>query len=292
MRVFGILLVRNEVDVVSVALEHHLALGLTHILVLDNGSTDGTERVLSRFAWAGRVSVLRDAGPFRHAALATLLAREAFARDADWVVPFDADEFWHVPDGDLAARLAASSAGALRVQVTNFVQRQDWRECTAAGLLHMTRRAAQPVGPIEWSESLVDARSIAYVEALHPSKWAVRGGAGVRYSSGCHHVTGIAGAAGELRGVEILHAPLRSLTVLQRKAEQGRRVMAAGFRGRECWHSRRLARLEAEGALEAEWRANSYDAQGWLDVYGVRHALVQDLRLSTAVARWLGALPA
>ena len=31
----------------------------------------------------------------------TELAREAFEEGADWVVPVDADEFWHAPGGDL-----------------------------------------------------------------------------------------------------------------------------------------------------------------------------------------------
>ncbi|MBV8425864.1 MAG: glycosyltransferase family 2 protein, partial [Hyphomicrobiales bacterium] len=42
----GISLMRNEEDLVATALRHHLRQGVELFLVADNGSTDGTTRVL------------------------------------------------------------------------------------------------------------------------------------------------------------------------------------------------------------------------------------------------------
>ena len=126
MKVFGIVVVRNEADVIRLSILHHLALGLDRVLVIDNGSSDGTLGVLEQLHRDDpRVHWWFDPGPFRQVSLRTVLARTAYWEGADWVVPFDADEFWWVDGGDLRAVLAASDAGALRAEMINFVQRRD-----------------------------------------------------------------------------------------------------------------------------------------------------------------------
>jgi Glycosyl transferase family 2 len=304
--VFGICMVRDEADIVGFTLLHHLALGLDCALVLDNGSTDGTHRVLDRLRAAGRVHVRRDERAFRPGEIATALAREAHAEGATWVVPFDADEFWDVPGSNLPAWLDRFDADAIEVPVVNYVQRRDQHVSSAEGLLHATYRVAEPVGPIEVCEALVEARRISYVEILYPTKWASRASGTIHYAAGYHAVSGAGGrkAAGE--GATIRHLPLRSRQALHAKAGQGRRVMEAGFEGGDFWHSRRFHRLREEGALEAEWAANSH-REGVLDVYGDAHPLMYDPRLralveplvrddrpvsllSDALRRWLSSL--
>ena len=46
MNLFGIIVVRNEANVIRLSLLHHLSLGFDAILVLDNGSIDGTAALL------------------------------------------------------------------------------------------------------------------------------------------------------------------------------------------------------------------------------------------------------
>lgn len=42
VKVTGITMVRNEADIIRVTLAYHLAAGCDEILVIDNGSEDGT----------------------------------------------------------------------------------------------------------------------------------------------------------------------------------------------------------------------------------------------------------
>jgi hypothetical protein len=275
LKVFGICMVRDEVDVVRLTVLHHLSLGLERILVLDNGSQDGTDRVLDRLARDQRVHWRRDDRGFRPGELGTMLAREAFGSGATWVVPFDADEFWHVPGGSLPAWLAGCGGDAVEVPVVNFVQRRQQRASSAEGLLHATHRAARPFGPIEACQAMVEAKQIGYVEILYPTKWASRTSATLTYAAGYHAVTGVEGLGVVGVGAAILHVPLRSRAAVDAKAEQGRRVLEAGYEGDDFWHSRRFHRLRLEGCLEAEWAANSYQ-DGALDVYGARHPLAFD----------------
>src|SRR5262245_49951110 len=93
--VYGISEVRDEEDVVAVSVRHHLALGLDRVIVIDNGSRDGTSHVLDSLGGEPRLSwrtVVTDG--HRQAENFTALAREAYTDGAHWVLPFDADEFW------------------------------------------------------------------------------------------------------------------------------------------------------------------------------------------------------
>ena len=78
MELVGLMLVRNEADIVRVNLLHHLAQGIDRFLVVDNVSTDGTDCVLAKLARGGRVRWTRDDGPYRQAEITTELDREAF----------------------------------------------------------------------------------------------------------------------------------------------------------------------------------------------------------------------
>ena len=98
MKIFGVTLVRSEADIIAVTIRYHLQLGLDGLFVLDNASSDGTDKILERLAQADdRIRWSRHEGEYQQAELTTGLAREALRAGADWIVPFDADEFWYAP---------------------------------------------------------------------------------------------------------------------------------------------------------------------------------------------------
>ena len=283
MRIFGICRVRDEMDLIGVTIAYHLGVGIDRVLVMDNGSSDGTREVLEHLERTAEVGVIRDRGPFRSGTMTTRLARWAHEKGADWVLPFDADEFWFAPRGDLREVLAESGAGALRVGLVNFVQRRDRVRSQPDALLTMTRRVPAPVGTPKSHEQLVEEGRIAFVEGAYPPKWACRSTAEVVYGPGSHGVLGAPGPVVDAEGLVILHAPLRSRAALEAKVVSGQRVIDAGFEGHNSWHLRRWRRLAAEGGLEAEWNANSW-ADDVLDVYGSPHPLVVDRLLADTLA--------
>jgi predicted O-methyltransferase YrrM/uncharacterized coiled-coil protein SlyX len=287
MQLWTIMIVRNEADILAVNLLHYLELGVDRILVVDNGSTDGTDRILARLGRDRRVRWTVDNGPYLQAEITTELVREAFLGGADWVLPVDADEFWWARGDDFRAVIETSSAGAHAVEVVNFVQRRDQERLSPSSLLHMTMRPPRSVGNVEKSPELVEAREIGFVEMTYPSKWISRATIGLTVEAGNHVVTGLAGPREPTARIVCLHAPLRSRAVLDAKVEQGCRIEELGKDIRQrAWHVRRWKRLAEEGALEAEWAANSY-ADGALDVYGASHPLTFDPRLRDIAARWV-----
>lgn len=286
----GISMVRNEADVIRANVLHHLAMGLDRLVIVDNGSTDGTDRVLEDLARQfPKVRWSRDDMPFEQSDLFTSLAREAHAEGADWVLPLDADEFWYARGG-LKRVLAKTDAVLLRVRLVNFVQQRDQLVSTPSGLLRMTGRIPSPVGPLEEVPRLVEEGKIAHIEALYPPKWIVRPTPTVTISHGNHFIGGVVGGIEDCSEIVCFHAALRSRERMEQKGLHGRRVEAARERPGESWHVRRFRRLQDEGRLDEEWAANSVRA-GYLDVFGLRHPVIHDPTLRNLLMPYLASTP-
>jgi hypothetical protein len=269
-----------------VSILHHLQLGIDHILVLDNGSTDATPVILRRLERRVPITVIRDDGPFRQAALLTGLVEEATRMGADWVVPFDDDEFL-VSDLPFRGRLEIVKTDGVLIRVINFVQRRRARRDTPRALLTMLARPAEPVDAGQ-AVALGRSGKIAVVEAEWPRKLILRAVPGARLHDGMHGADG-------LRELEVadwlrfLHAPLRSPHALARSAEQGRRL-----RDRQSpdsgWQHLMTAEAEDAGRLGELWRLNSWD--GKLAVGPAESPLVRDSALADTVRPWVRSRPA
>jgi glycosyltransferase involved in cell wall biosynthesis len=88
--IVGICTCRNEESIIGKTVSHVLA-DAAHVVISDGGSTDNTRDIL---AGMDRVTLLEQTGEFDQPAETLRLAEIAVELGADWVVPFDADEFW------------------------------------------------------------------------------------------------------------------------------------------------------------------------------------------------------
>ena len=95
--VIGLSVVRNAADHIDAFVQHHLRLGLRHLVILDNGSTDDTVERAGRY---DRVTVLRTALPYRR--YEVVLKRYLVRRFASggWYLFVDADERFEYPLAD------------------------------------------------------------------------------------------------------------------------------------------------------------------------------------------------
>ena len=208
-------MIRNEVDLVRLNVLYHLSLGIDRMLIVDNGSTDGTGEVLRQLGGQdSRVRWTYDPGPYRQTEIMTGLAREAYREGADWIVQIDADEFWHAPAGDFRKVLETSEAGVLAARTPNFIQHRSQKRSSPDALLYMTRRCASPV-KVDRAKNLVESQQLAYVEMRYPRKCLSRPTEEIRIEAGNHNVSGAKGHRERTRRIICLHAPIRSRTLLK-----------------------------------------------------------------------------
>lgn len=96
MKLAAVTCVFNEADIIATTLTHLYGEGVDAVYVADGMSTDGTRDIYSQFP----CKVFDQTEPFLVQPLwMERLAQQAYEDGADWVVPFDADEFWYAPSG-------------------------------------------------------------------------------------------------------------------------------------------------------------------------------------------------
>lgn len=97
MSVFAVSMCKDEVDVIGGTVAH-MCDEVDHVIVADNGSTDGTREILKAFP-KDKVTVVDDHEVGYHQSRKmSALADLAASRGAEWIVPFDADEIWYAED--------------------------------------------------------------------------------------------------------------------------------------------------------------------------------------------------
>ena len=138
MRVLAILTVRNEAAFLLEWLAHHRGLGFTDFLVFSNDCQDGTDRMLDRLAELGILTHIRNDGPYDARGIQFTALKQCekleIVQQADWILPFDIDEFVniHVGDGSITALLSALPE-ATAITLT-------WRLFGNGGVVHYTDR--------------------------------------------------------------------------------------------------------------------------------------------------------
>ncbi len=103
MKLCGVMMVRNEADIIEAAVRHNLAF-LDRLVVLDHGSFDGTSDILRQLMAEGLpLQVVADPSiDYQQSTRTTQLTRAVILRDqADFVFPLDADEFLRMPSRPL-----------------------------------------------------------------------------------------------------------------------------------------------------------------------------------------------
>jgi hypothetical protein len=220
-RVVMTLLVRNEADVITDNLLFHRHQGIDQFIVMDNGSTDGTQAIVEELAQQLPIELLHQpADDYAQAEWVTAMARLAWSTyQADWVINNDADEFWVFPDGGASAYLAGLPSNVASVLVPRhnavLVERPDpW-----------TGPSSHPA-----TTDLFERCSLNSAGHPLPPKCLHRGAAEVQVHQGNHNVDGVSGVQHKVGPMipgdvgsnpYILHYPYRSFRSYQRKITLG-----------------------------------------------------------------------
>lgn len=211
----GVATVYNEADIIGLSIRHLLNEGVDRIWIAHGPSTDDTGDILAEFP---EVTVVDDTDD-RHYQPKWInhlvgLAGEA---GAEWVVPFDADEFWYPTEAaDLKEAFAGVPADVRKLFVRQFMHR-DWDHC--------------------------------YVDYPTLGKVCFRYAPGIEVSNGNHDVNLPGGTAGV---VDLRELQFRSFDHLARKCRERVDRIDPSLPETDGAHQRVLAALSPED-LRAEW---------------------------------------
>jgi glycosyl transferase family 2 len=131
MKLIAVSRVKNEIDIIEAFVRHHAGY-FDKLIILDDGSTDGTLDVLKSLRAAGLPLVLlrEPAVGYEQSDYMTKLLRMAVSQfGADWVAPLDADEFLELQGGmTLVEILARQELSLLTLPWSNFVWKPEYKE--------------------------------------------------------------------------------------------------------------------------------------------------------------------
>lgn len=289
MRSAAIAIVRNAADIAPLTVLHHWLLGCERVWVIDNGSTDGTHEALKRIAARiPGIRVDRDDGPFDQAGwtsdMASTLSREGFGL----IVPFDSDECWNFSVPSILRCMRRRKVNVVCAPVINYVQSRDVRHAGPGLWRHARRRVDRPYNPDLHAARVIGNGRVAFVERAFPRKvvFAPPPGTRVRVVKGNHRVVFDGARVANRRNFTCLHLPLRAASELEKRVVDYRmRHKPFRLEAGAGWRLDYWAEMLASGSIEREWAANSYDAAGMLDVFGVRRPTILDATLVRHLAR-------
>lgn len=232
--VWGICLAKNEADIIEHTVRHFLRQGFDGLIVIDNGSTDGTIEILRNIAQTDdRLFIGEDREPAYHQGRKTsYLAHLAWKAGADWVVPFDADEQWFAPTVTVPEFLRASRAEVVECAI------HDVYPALPESVLDLAKDRPMQIDldPTGWVKVAFRARRWLWVEI------------------GNH---GVDSAGPRQAGLSLRHFQYRSLAHVTRKVNDGRAAVAMAFgdTASVASHWRELSQLSSVD-LEARWVAH------------------------------------
>ncbi len=101
MKLWAIMMVKDEADIIEYTVEHLFRQKVDGLLIYDNMSSDETGEILAILARRHCIGITLDTevGYYQSRKMTELAEIAANHAGADWILPVDADEWWHAPGG-------------------------------------------------------------------------------------------------------------------------------------------------------------------------------------------------
>lgn len=152
MRLFGIMVVKNEADVIAQCLSE-LSRWFDRIFILDNGSTDGTWEILQSMESDRVVLWKQDSSPFRRTMRAEIFNEfRGEARSGDWWYIADSDVFLAEDPREFLGSVPRSHHVVFKKSIDYFLSPECVSEYEFTGDFSRDREHIKFISPDCWAE--------------------------------------------------------------------------------------------------------------------------------------------
>jgi glycosyltransferase involved in cell wall biosynthesis len=147
MSVWGISMMKDEADFVECIIPW-MASQLDHLLIADNLSTDGTlEKLYELSKQYNNINIVIDSEvAYYQSKKMNALVQQAYEIDSkiSWVLPFDADEMWFSPTGNIADTLNSCDMNVISCNMWHMVSFDEKTSINPLETITMRRATPEP----------------------------------------------------------------------------------------------------------------------------------------------------
>lgn len=232
-KIMGLILARNEEDILGECLEHHIREGVSQFIFTDNASVDSTRRIAEKFPEVVKI-IDEPRLTYNQDRWATRMARMACDYSPDWLVVIDADEFWY----------GLESLDEVAKDVGTLVVRDFY--------LHPpTDKIKEPFHTSQMP--FFDKENRQFGDDL-TGRLLFRPSPTIDLAFGQHHVKNVPGRKEATDKINIHHYPNRAYDRFEQKIINGVRSMIAGGHGEGyAYHWRKLYDHWQKGELREKY---------------------------------------
>lgn len=152
MKVFGLMLVKDEADIIQHCISDALRWA-DALYILDNGSTDGSWEILQRLRSDRVVPWKQDHSPYRRSMRAEIFNEfRSNAQDGDWWFIADADEFYPDNTREFLATVPHHYRVVCKKSIDYFITEEDIEEYEFTGDFTRDRDHIRYIEPNCWTE--------------------------------------------------------------------------------------------------------------------------------------------
>ena len=180
--------VRDEHELIVRCIMHLVSMQVTSIVVVDNGSMDGTREILHGLEREGRIVLVETDGDPRkdgdYFQRGIALARQQFR--PDWILVQDADEFWMHGSGDLRRALIGNPSDVLTIERINACCGTSLDDFVSAGQGDVAELSIH-IAPLRLSQATMDDdATVRWIAAQPAPKIVARATTLTAVSAGGH----------------------------------------------------------------------------------------------------------